>query len=155
MSLESFDPRVVRRRVRAVAHPAASRRGLLLLALVVGLLAVLALLPSPGRPAAAAQPQNGTYTGKSTQSLPLKFRVRNGVVTGQLFKIKGSGGCTLNVFFFPPAKTRPDGTFKLASGGMTVTGRFVTSTRATGTISARQACPSAPARVRYTANRVS
>lgn len=125
-------------------------RRLLLLLTCAG----VALLPGTHVSASAVKPKDGRYVGKSAQGYPVKFKVRKGVVTGQYFKISGSGGCSLTVYLTASAKVTAAGTFRLRQGAMTIKGRFVTPTRVKGTISDPD-CSSAPASVAYKAHRVS
>jgi len=133
--------------------------GLLRRRVAVGAALVCALLVLAPVPSLATQstvvPRDGLYRGKSVQGSPVKFRLRKGVITGDiLFTVKGSGGCSLTVHYtFSKAKVKGNGTFKLVSGGMTVTGKYVTATSVRGTLSA-PSCTSAPRSVAYSARRV-
>lgn len=104
----------------------------------------------------AVTPKPGLYKGKSVQGAPVKFRLRGGVITGDiLFTVRGSGGCSLTVHYtFSKAKVSAAGTFKLKTGGMTITGKFLTATTVKGTLSA-PSCTSAPRSVAYSARRAS
>lgn len=102
----------------------------------------------------AVAPKDGLYKGKSAQGHPVQFRVRASKIGGPVkFTVSGSGGCRVTVHYVVvPGKINPNGTFKLASAGTTVKGRFVTDTSVKGTISA-PSCTSAPRSVAFSARR--
>jgi hypothetical protein len=113
----------------------------------------LALLPVTQIGAVSVKPKDGRYAGKTVQGYAVKFKVRKGIVTGQLFKITGSGGCSFTVYATSAGKVSATGRFKLTQDVMTIKGRFVTPTKVKGTISDPE-CTSAPAGVAFTAKRV-
>lgn len=125
----------------------------------LGLLGVFAVVLTPAAARTAAVPESGKYAGRSSQGAAVSFRVRGKVVSGVRFQIKG--GCNFGVDASPATGTvGPTGTFKVADTRIpgfrwTVKGRFSTPTRAAGTILGRDACPSAPAAIRFTVRRVS
>ncbi|MCC6222552.1 MAG: hypothetical protein IT201_03565 [Thermoleophilia bacterium] len=104
--------------------------------------------------APAVTPADGKYRGTTAQGYAVKFAVRQGAIQPDvLFKISGSGGCSLTIYYTVRAtKVKSNGTFKLSSGGMTVTGKFVSSTLVKGKLSA-PSCESAPDAVSFSAKR--
>ena len=126
------------------------RRPLLVLAFVA-LVALLA--PTAHIGGSTIAPKDGRYAGKSAQGYPVKFKVRKRVVTGQYFKISGSGGCSFVVYATTKGKVSATGTFRISQDAMKIKGRFVTATKVKGTISDPE-CMSAPAGVAFSAKRV-
>lgn len=123
-------------------------------ALALGAAARTPAVAAPvGEALAAARPANGVYIGKTAQGHAVKLTIRKGVVRPAVrFTISGTGGCSLSVYLVRATKVKPNGTFRLSSAGMTITGRFVKPTLIKGTIAA-PSCASAPDRVAYTARR--
>ena len=120
-------------------------------ALALGAAARTPAVAAPaGEALAAARPANGVYIGKTAQGHAVKLTIRKGVVRPAVrFTISGPGGCSLSVYLVRATKVK-NGTFRLSSAGMTITGRFVKPTLIKGTIAA-PSCESAPDRVAYTA----
>jgi hypothetical protein len=125
----------------------------------LSVIATLAVATTIAGAATTAAPKNGRYSGKNAQGLAVSFRVRGKVVSGVRFALKYPSGCEFHVGTSSAlGQVRSTGTFKVAETQFagfrwTLTGRFVTSTRAVGKVSARDACP-AEAAVGYTARRV-
>ena len=94
--------------------------------------------------------RNGGYAGKTKQSLPVSFTVKNDKVKKPKFKID-LGGCTVTDSSTATARISDRGKFKVDMGSDYLKGKFVTRSKVKGSAHTEPyGCPSGT--VSYTAH---
>lgn len=123
----------------SVSGALASRRRLLLFALLLGIAAavaafVLQLASTPALAGTAVTPQPGRYVGQTGNGEPVRFRVRNGRVRHPVFSVQ-KGGCGSTVEIFGSGDISDGGRFVVEGSGETeIRGRFISARRVRGMV---------------------
>jgi hypothetical protein len=122
-----------------VSGALASRRRLLLFALLLGIAAAVAAFvlqraSAPAYAGTAVTPQPGRYVGQTGNGEPVRFRVKNGRVRHPVFSVQ-KGGCGAKVEIFGSDDISDGGWFVVEGGGATeIRGRFVSARRVKGRV---------------------